>query len=57
VKTRTELSGGVVVRTFRSPPEGWIVERIPLDDSPPELARNGEVYFGGARRRERPALR
>ena len=24
------------------------MERIPVDDSPPELARNGEVYFGNA---------
>jgi Peptidase A4 family len=23
----------------------WIVERIPVDSSPPELARYGEVYF------------
>jgi hypothetical protein len=26
----------------------WIVERIPVADSPPELARYGEVYFGDA---------
>lgn len=26
----------------------WIVERIPVDGSPPELARYGEVYFGDA---------
>jgi hypothetical protein len=26
----------------------WIVERIPVEDSPPELARYGEVYFGDA---------
>ncbi len=26
----------------------WIVERILVDSSPPELARYGEVYFGDA---------
>jgi len=48
------LTNGVAASFIATAPKGfqltgncaeWIVERIPVDNSPPELARFGEVYF------------
>ena len=48
------LTSGIAASFIATAPKGfqltgncaeWIVERIPVDSSPPELARFGEVYF------------